>query len=43
MAYHMLHRRQPYQDLGSNYSDEQEREAISHDRRSAPSNTLAFR
>jgi transposase len=28
MAYHMLHRRQPYQDLGSHYFAEQEREAI---------------
>jgi transposase len=28
MAYHMLSRRQPYQDLGSNYFDERERAAI---------------
>jgi transposase len=28
MAYHMLRRRPPYQDLGSNYVDEQERVAI---------------
>lgn len=28
MAYHMLHRRQPYEDLGNNYFDERERAAI---------------
>ena len=28
MAYHMLSRRQPYQDLGSNYFAERERTAI---------------
>jgi hypothetical protein len=28
MAYHVLSRRQPYQDLGSNYFDERERTAV---------------
>ena len=28
IAYHVLHRQQPYQDLGSNYFDERERSAI---------------
>jgi len=28
MTYHILHRRQPYQDLGSNYFDERDRAAI---------------
>jgi transposase len=28
IAYHVLQRRQPYQDLGSNYFDERERSAI---------------
>ena len=28
MAYHILHRQQPYQDLGSNYFDVRERSAI---------------
>ena len=28
IAYHVLHRQQPYQDLGSTYFDERERSAI---------------
>jgi transposase len=28
IAYHVLQRRQPYQDLGSHYFDERERSAI---------------
>ena len=28
MAYHLLQRREPYQDLGSNYFDERERGAV---------------